>query len=247
MNKGYGWKPDLPDQRDFIFAPHPTLILAIPSKMDLRSEMPPVVDQGELGSCTANALAGAVDYEQVKRKVDCSPSSRLFIYYNERVIEDSVGFDSGAMLRDGIKTLAMEGVCIEDRWPYDISRFTELPPDSCYADAAVFKIVEYRRVTSLRDLKASLAAGYPVAFGFTVYDSFESPEVAHKGIVPMPGQDESVRGGHAVLAVGYDDLQNRIIVRNSWGAVWGMDGYFTMPYAYIEDRNLSDDFWQIRA
>jgi len=96
-------------------------------------------------------------------------------------------------------------------------------------------------------MRTCLAEGYPFVFGFTVYRSFESREVAKSGVLDMPQRDEKVMGGHAVMAAGYDDRAKRFLIRNSWGADWGKQGYFTMPYAYLDNRNLSDDFWTIRA
>jgi C1A family cysteine protease len=244
----YGWKPDLPDVRDHIYAaPKPPGPL--PAQVDLRPQCPPVYDQGQLGSCTGNAIAGAVQFD--RRKLNESPDfvpSRLFIYYNERVIEHDVGQDNGAQIRDGIKSIAKVGVCPEvPDWPYDISQFAVKPPAKAYQDAQEHKAVGYARVPQTLDqLKGCLASGYPVVFGFTVYESFESDEVAKTGVVPMPQPNENTVGGHAVLAVGYDDSQGRFIVRNSWGDGWGMAGYFTMPYEYLTNNNLADDFWTVR-
>jgi C1A family cysteine protease len=174
---------------------------------------------------------------------------RLFVYYNERAMENTINDDSGAMLRDGIKSVAQEGVCPEKMWPYDPTPFppnrhlTKKPSASCYKEALKHTAVEYRRVTrNLSQMKGCLASGYPFVLGFTVYDSFESDTVAKTGVVPMPARREHVLGGHAVLAVGYDDRQSRFRMRNSWGRAWGVKGYFTMPYAYLLDDNLSDDF-----
>jgi len=206
-----------------------------------------VEDQGELGSCTANALAGAIEFLQRKNGVTFEDMSRLFIYYNERVVINSVNTDSGAMLRDGIKTLAKQGVCDEGLWPYEVKRFSVKPPAKCYRDALNHQVTEYRRILSLREMKTCLAEGLPFVFGFMVYESFETLEVARTGVVSMPGKKETALGGHAVMAVGYDDSASRFLVRNSWGVGWGMKGYFTMPYQYLESRDLSDDFWAIRA
>jgi C1A family cysteine protease len=205
-----------------------------------------VEDQGALGSCTGNALAGALEFLERKDKISFVDFSRLFIYYNERVIEHTTRSDSGAMIRDGIKTLAKQGVCPEKTWPYVESKLSTKPSAGAYREALTHKITSYRRVLTLDEMRACLAEGFPFVFGFTVYESFESQQVARTGVVPMPKSRERVVGGHAVLAVGYNDAKKRFIVRNSWGTDWGIMGYFTMPYAYLADRNLSDDFWVIR-
>ncbi len=249
----YGWIPDLPDARDFILRASPRILARLPAKIDLTKKCPTVYDQGEIGSCTANAIAGAVQFDQMKQKMRGTfLPSRLFIYYNERVIEQTVPEDSGAMLRDGIKTVSKEGVCSEKLWPYDPKpfpqnkRLTKKPSPNCYRSALKHTAVQYERVPrNLAQMKACLASGYPFVLGFTVYDSFESDEVAQGGVMPMPSPRERVLGGHAVLAIGYDDATDRFRVRNSWGARWGMKGYFTMPYEYLLNENLSDDFWKI--
>jgi C1A family cysteine protease len=129
--KGYGWIPDLPDHRDHLYAAPPPRLTALPPSTDLRPQCPPVYDQGQLGSCTANAIAGAIEFDQMKQGQTPFVPSRLFIYYNERDIEGTVGSDSGAQIRDGIKSVAQQGVCPEPEWPYDITKFTEKPPDTC--------------------------------------------------------------------------------------------------------------------
>jgi len=250
----YGWIPDIPDQRDFTYAASAHAMANIPSSVDLRDKCPPVYDQGQLGSCTANAIGGALEFEMMKQGLAAITPSRLFIYYNERAIEGTISTDSGAMIRDGIKSVASQGDCPEGNvgdpppaWPYDISKFTVQPAQACYDKAKDLKAVNYQSVTqNLADMKGCLAEGYPIVFGFTVYESFESQEVASTGNVPMPKATEKVLGGHAVLAVGYDDDERVFICRNSWGSGWGDAGYFYMPYAYLLDDNLSDDFWTIR-
>lgn len=244
----FGWIPDLPDPRDFLYAAPPQVLKALPAKVDLRESCPPVYDQLELGSCTANAIGGAFEFEQRKGSLEEFVPSRLFIYYNERKIEGTVNQDSGARIRDGIKTTVSIGVCPETDWPYDITKFVGPPPPKCFTDAPANRVITYHRVTQqLQQMKGCLADGYPFVYGFTVYESFESGDVARTGIVPMPGPGESQIGGHAVMAVGYDDAQQRFIVRNSWGDGWGMKGYFTMPYAYLTDHHYSNDFWTIRG
>jgi len=240
----YGWIPDRPDHRDYLYraiAPR----IKLPPKIDLRHECSPVENQGQLGSCTANALAGHVQFlELYKGKGTYTDLSRLFIYYNERAEEGTVDSDAGAMIRDGIKVLAQYGVCPEPVWPYDIAQFTRKPTASCYKQALKYRIESYHRLQTLNEMLNCLADGFPFVFGFTVYESFESLKVAQTGIAPMPKKSERALGGHAVMAVGYDQKQKRFIVRNSWGTQWGQAGYFTMPYQYLE--TLADDFWTIR-
>jgi C1A family cysteine protease len=246
--KRYGWVRDLPDHRDFLYAAPIAILQKLPAKVDLRPQCPPVYDQGELGSCTGNGIAGAFHFDEMKQKqAHVFMPSRLFIYYNERAIEGTTGTDSGAQIRDGIKSVAAQGVCDEKLWPYDIAKFADKPPESCYKDAKKHKVSSYQRLAqNLMQMKGCLASGYPFVFGFTVYESFESQAVAKSGQVPMPAPAESVLGGHCVMAVGYDDAQSRFIIRNSWGETWGMEGYCTMPYAYLSQSDLSSDFWTIR-
>ncbi|HWZ04824.1 MAG TPA: C1 family peptidase [Mucilaginibacter sp.] len=243
----YGWKPDFPDQRDFKLKDYEPILADTSLPVDLRNSCPPVYDQGPLGSCTANAIAGAFQFELMKQSDPAFTPSRLFIYYNERVIENSVNSDSGASIRDGMNSVSQQGVCNETEWPYIINEFTQKPYQSCYTDALNNIITSYYSLDQdLGQMKSCLASGYPFIFGFTAYESLDSDLVSQTGILNMPGGDESVIGGHAVVAVGYNDVQNRFIVRNSWGPDWGMNGYFTIPYAYLLDQNLSSDFWTIR-
>ena len=242
----YGWLPDVPDNRDHMYGAVRKIPKTLPAKVDLQKGCSPVEDQKELGSCTANALTGALEFLMKKDKVKFADMSRLFIYYNERVIEHTVKTDAGAMIRDGIKTLAKQGACTEKRWPYDIARFAAKPAKTCYVEALDYQILSYARINTLDEMRACLADKFPFVFGFSVYDSFETQQVAKSGVVNMPGVREKMLGGHAVLAVGYDDGAKRVIVRNSWGIGWGKKGYFTIPYDYLTDRNLSDDLWTIR-
>lgn len=245
----YGWTPDLPDQRDLTYAAPRAVLRKLAPKIDLRKQCPPVYDQGQLGSCTANAIGAAFEFELLKqsKSLDFMPS-RLFIYYNERVIENTVNTDSGAQIRDGMKTVNKQGVCAEKIWPYNTNQFTQKPSAECYSTALEHQVLSYHRVTrTLSQMKGCLADGYPFVIGFTVYESFESESVAKNGKLNMPKKGEQVMGGHAVLIVGYDDKSSRFIVRNSWGNGWGQKGYFTMPYDYLMNENLSDDFWTIRV
>jgi C1A family cysteine protease len=246
---GYGWRPDLPDQRDHMYAAPPAILRRLPASADLRSGCSPVYNQGNLGSCTANAIAGAIEFDQRKERLRSKfIPSRLFIYYNERAMEGSVASDSGAALRDGIKTVGKQGACPEAEWPYEISRFADKPPPRCYRDARKHRAISYQRLMrDLHQLKGCLASGYPFVFGFTVYESFEGASVARTGQLQMPGAGERAIGGHAVVAVGYKDADQTFTVRNSYGASWGMRGYFTMPVAYLLHEHLASDFWTIRA
>lgn len=238
----YGWKPDVPDQRDYRYKRGFKLFL--PQKVDLRPFCSAVEDQGCLGSCTAQALAGNVELLDKKIDGEYTDVSRLFIYYMERRIEGTINEDSGAYIRNGIKVLDKYGVCREQLFPYDIAQFTKEPHNDCYNEALSRRISIYARLSGVADMLACLADGYPVVFGIGVYESFETAEVAKTGIVPMPGINEVMLGGHAVLAVGYDMTERRFIVRNSWGEGWGQKGYFTLPFEYV--KKLGSDFWTIR-
>jgi C1A family cysteine protease len=170
------------------------------------------------------------------------------IYYLERVLEGSVKSDSGAYIRDGFKVMANTGACKESTWPYTIAKFKSKPPKKAYLEAANHQLLTYLAVNqSVDQLKACLSDGFPFVFGFSVYTSFETATVAKTGVVPMPTTNETLLGGHAVLACGYDDATQRFLVRNSWGTGWGQAGYFTIPYAYLADPNLASDFWTGRS
>lgn len=247
--KRYGWVRDIPDQRDYRYVPPPRVARALPPRVDLRAGFLTPYNQGQLGSCTANAIAGALQFDEEKEG-SARPvmPSRLFIYYNERALEGTVESDSGAQIRDGIKTVAKRGFCPESMWPYDIKRFAVKPSPDCYRAALKDRVSQYLRLdhTSAAPLMTCLASGFPFVFGFSVYESFESPRVAQTGVVNMPRMGERVVGGHAVVACGYDQKTSRFTVRNSWGTSWGMAGYFTMPFEYLTNAFLSGDFWTIR-
>ncbi len=251
-NRGgyYGWTRDLPDHRDLFFASIRKVKGKLPPSVDLRAGCSPVENQLSLNSCTANALVGALEFLQIKLKESRVDLSRLFLYYNERRTEGTVNQDNGARLRDGIKCLKQFGICSEDAWPYDISKVFIQPPPVCYTSAVSHELIRYYAIRNLDDMKASLAEGFPVAFGFAVFSAFESPLVAKTGILNYPAPSETQLGGHAILAVGYDDKSERLLIRNSWGWDWGQHGYFTMPYAYAfggpNEPALASDFWTLR-
>jgi len=228
----YKLKPDKEDLRDYSFAALKIKHIAqLPEKVDLRKGCSPVVDQGRLGSCTANAIvSGLREYLEILDKKKLIFLSRLFLYYEERKIEGTIESDSGAQLRDGMKVLNKMGVCPETDEPYDISRFKIRPSAKALKDAVKYVITSYNRVWDLNDLKVSLAEKSPVVCGIRVYQSFESDEVSQTGLVPMPKSGEAFLGGHAILAVGYDEKKKLVIMRNSWGLEWGDHGYFYIPY-----------------
>ncbi|CAE6909288.1 unnamed protein product [Symbiodinium natans] len=263
-NMKFGWRPDMPDHRDLhvafdkVDAPSHIKKKTEGAKelIDLRPMNGgfPIFDQGHLGSCTANALAAAFHFtlhkmtvENHKDFADFTPS-RLFIYYNERLVEGSVNQDAGAMLRDGIKVMAKVGVCPESVWKYDDKHdfFKQQPDDKSYELAQKCKVIGYARVAQdLSQFKMCIKSGYPFVFGFAVLSSFQTAEVARTGKMVMPQATDQQLGGHAVCAVGYDDFQQCFIVRNSWGEGWGDKGYFYMPYEYICHPSLAHDFWAI--
>lgn len=249
---GLGWVPDIPDKRDYIFRPKVIKPEKLPKQIDLRAECPPVYDQGQLGSCTANALGAAFDFDRKKEGHDFMTPSRLFIYWNERDIEGTVDSDAGANIRDGVKVLLRIGTCRELEWPYDISKFTQEPPEQTFIDAEKNQALTYQRIMRpsndpAHDMLMCLANGYPFVTGFTVYESFEEDEVARTGIAPLPGPNERALGGHAVLVVGYDISKQWFVCRNSWGETWGDEGYFYLPFTYLEDPLLASDQWLIRT
>ncbi len=241
--KNFGWIPDIPDQRDYLYGAIKPRI-KLPKETNIVKYCSLIENQGRLGSCTACALAGNLEFLDNRVDNAYSDVSRLFIYFNERAMRGEEEFDSGASLRDGIKTLRKQGVCREKIWPYVINRFDIKPPLKCYAEAKGRLISSYHRIDNLTEMLTCLAEGYPFVFGFTVYESFQEKSVSKTGVVNLPAKDERTIGGHAVLAVGYNQRAGRFIVRNSWGPKWGKKGYFTMPFAYLE--TLAADFWTIR-
>lgn len=217
-------------------------------KIDLRSKCPPVFNQLELGSCTANASLGAYQYIRMRQGLPNANMSRLWLYYQERRVEDTLDTDSGAAISDGIGVLSSQGVPLESLWPYDICQFSTTPSIESDLNAVEHTCLRSIQLNqSLNSLKQSLIDGYPFVFGFMVYESFESEEVAASGLMHLPKPEENLLGGHAVVAVGYDDSMagGCFLIRNSWGIHWGIGGYFWMPYKYILNTNLCSDFWQI--
>ncbi len=246
---GFGGVRDAPDSRDHPYVPPVGVAKNLPPSADLRGYFPPVYNQGQVNSCTSNAIAGAMEFDAKRQGMkDVFTPSRLFIYYNERAMEGTQGKDSGGQIRDGIKSIAKQGDCPEHHWPYDAKMVTQKPPDECYSQARSFKALEYQRIGhNLDHMRACLASGYPFVFGIKVFSSFEGDAVRDSGHLKMPRKGEKTVGLHAVVACGYDDANRWFIVRNSWGGGWGMHGYFTIPYDYLLDSKISHDFWTIRV
>jgi C1A family cysteine protease len=246
MTYGLGARPSIPDHRDFIYLPtvlRPNLLMEI----DLRADGPLVWDQGQLGSCVAHGVLGAVNYaEKYESNTVLSPSA-LFTYYVGREIEGTIPWDSGLYVRDGIKAVNSAGVADRWAWQYDISRFTEKPPAHAYGSALAERAIEYARVTSLDMVNVALQEKLPVVFGATVYDSIFY--VGSDGIVPMPDPNDTPAGGHCMLIVGWRPQDNRFIIRNSWGTGWGDEGFCYIDSAYLDPHNpyvFASDFWTIR-
>jgi len=244
----YGYLPDLRDFRDHHYSAPYEHVLALPSSVDLRPQCPPVEDQGQLGSCTSFAVGAAIRFARKKQGLPDFVTSHLFLYYNSRAMEGTVNSDAGAVIRDVIKSANKQGDCPELEWPYDISKFTVQPPAKCYQDALKDRALSYQRVArSLAQMKGCLASGLPFVVGISVYESFESDEVARTGMVPMPQPGEQLLGGHAVLCVGFRDSDQKWIFRNSWSASWGDQGHFYLDYAYLLNKGLSSDFWVVKT
>lgn len=246
MTHAYGWKPSPPDRRDYQLRIHE---VDLPGGTDLRANDPSIWDQSQLGSCVAHGSpAGAIHAfvaAGMMKPNDFMPS-RLFHYYEGRVLEGTTSYDSGLTIRDGVKAINKYGLPPESDWEYDISKFTEKPPQQAYTDAVTREATVYAAVDQdLTSMKTVLASGLPIIIGFTVYESFESDAANSTGQIPMPGDNEQVLGGHCMLVVGYGS--DKFICRNSWGTGWGDNGYCYMPFEYLTDSNLADDFWVIKT
>jgi C1A family cysteine protease len=252
LQRQYTWKKQPVDDRDYTFQKfklvRPTVV-ELPISASNQTWCSPVKDQGQEGSCTGHAWSGLLEYNEIKDGLTGSlytDFSRAFVYYNERLIENTVDQDSGAMLRDGAKALANYGICTEVIFPYVVGDFAQKPSQLCYDSASINKIHSYYALNTITDMKTCIASGQCFVFGINIYESFESETVAQTGIVPMPNlQTEQCLGGHAIMAVAYNDVTQTFTIKNSWGPDWGQAGYFTLPYAYITNPQLASDFWTV--
>lgn len=249
--KKYNLKKDVPDSRDFMLKVEKLKIdvTKTPQRYDLRSTklLPPILDQSNLGSCGPNHISNALRYCLHKEKLSVFQPSRLFIYYFSRLVDNLLlNQDTGITIRGGLKAVQKYGSCSENIWPYIVSKFKEKPPDISITEAKKhingFKYI--RIPQNLINIKQTIFGGFPIICGIMIYTSFESNIVRKTGIVPMPNtQKEKLLGGHCVTIIGYIDSSKVFILANSWGKNWGNMGFFTMPYDYILNNNLTSDFW----
>ena len=241
--KKYGWIRDHSDLRDKTIEFNQYSIF---SQIDLRDKFPTIYNQDKLGCCCANAIASVYEYNlNISEKKIFKPS-RLFIYFNEREIENTIDSDSGSSIRNGIQAIKKFGIIPEKYWPYNINKFNLKPSNNIYSIASKNKSIKYSRVNqNIDDIRQVLENNIPIIFGFNVYESFENEETRSTGMMSLPNRNEKFLGGQIVVAVGYNDSLKIIIVRNSRGIKWGDKGYFYMPYEYITNSNLSGDFWVI--
>jgi len=265
--RGLGWLPDYPDLRDFSVENREVYQLLAktavkktkkgPSKVDLREWCSPVEDQGQIGSCTAHAGVGMLEYFERKLNGRHIDGSRRFLYKVTRALAQIEG-DSGAFLRTTMGAMVLFGIPPEDYWPYSEAEFDEDPPSFCYAFAQNYQAAKYYRLDPpgtdrpeiLDAIRSHLASQLPAMFGFTVYGSIS--QAGEDGRIPFPGKGDKVAGGHAVMAVGYDnsktvpkpggETKGAILIRNSWSADWGENGYGWLPYDYVL-RGLAGDWW----
>jgi C1A family cysteine protease len=243
-----GYRRDARDPRDREFSR--AVPATLPASVDLRRHCPPVMDQGAIGSCTANAITGALRFLMIRAGRPDNRLSRLQLYYDERKAEGSIGSDSGAEIRDGIKCAAKIGVGRERLWPYRVANYRAKPPAAVYADAVAFNALQYERVAvDCDDIKHALALGFPVVVGVTLFNSFDGKDVAKTGIVPMPdlAHGDKPDGGHCMYVVGYGQKPDYFTVRNSWGASWGDHGDCYMPEAYLGSKKYGGDYWLMRG
>jgi C1A family cysteine protease len=258
---GGGWIPDRPDAKDqLLVVPQFANPAPRPASRDLSKRLPPAYDQGKLGSCTANAIAGAVQYARsVHGKAGDFIPSRLFIYYQQRKAEQSLSLDAGGHLRDGIESLTTVGVCPEKDWPYDNvagdptthvfpanAQATKSPPDKVVQEAGKYKTISYAPLAQdIAVFESCIAGGYPFMFGFSVYsdaDFNDSTKVLRK---PNPDQRTAL-WGHAVLVTGYNQTRRTFRIRNSWGpGAHDGTGYFDMDYDYVLNSTWASNFWVI--
>jgi C1A family cysteine protease len=243
----HGWVPALPDARHYAFAPKASIAKALPASVDLRASLPPVWDQGSIGSCVAHGVA--VAHIAAQRKVGAKEimPSRLALYFQGRATRGWQNQDSGMFITDAMKVTAKFGVADEKLYPYQTTKFKLKPPASVYADALLHQTLEYQKIDSTKPdvIKAALAEGLPVVFGSTLYSNYDKLKPGN--VMPEPDLKGSIIGGHCMALVGYDSAKKQFLVRNSWGKFWGDNGHHWMSEAYICNLSLTDDVWVLRT
>lgn len=245
ISRKYGWIKQQHDTRDNFFGVQEPVVL--PTEFRLVEGMPEIWNQGQTNSCTAHAASAAYEYELYQQHLPDFMPSRLFLYYNERIAEGTTNRDAGATIRDSVKALAKYGTLPENYWPFS-ERMDQSPSSGDYQLAIRNIVTSYSAVPqTLQSIKTAIFQKHPVIFGFLVYESFESLQIAKTGIQVLPAANEQCLGGHAVLAVGWDDSRKAFWIRNSWGDDWGIAGYFLMPYDYIISSRLASDFWIVES
>jgi len=248
VKRHLGTGRDRASRLDWKYRPHSRVVRHLPDAVDLRPHFPPVYDQRHLNACSANALAAALRFDELREERRALPEpSRLFIYFNERKLAGVVDHDAPVSLRDGYRTLATFGACPEAMWPYDPRRFRRPPAPACYRAGLRRVAIEYYRIRrTISHLRACLASGFPFVFGLAVHKSMFGHRVRRTGLIPVPGVRDRYIGGHAVVAVGYQHDKRLFVIRNSWGSTWGDGGYGYLPYAFMKSPALAWDFWTLR-
>lgn len=240
------------DERDHMFATALEAQVDLPPSKDLRTKpyFPPVLQQSSLGACVAHATASSVYFCLGKENIEQWFPSRLFLYYNTRVFVEHTdpSEDSGVAVRDMAKSISRYHMCREQWWPYDIAKFSEKPDKVAYEKATIHEKFQYKRIdnTKIDQIKTAIAKGYPVIFGMSVFESFESEETLKTGIVTMPTPTEECLGGHSLLLVSYNDKTQMFTVLNSWGPDVMDKGFCYIPYAYLTNSELADGFWVLK-
>lgn len=223
----------LPDERDYRYAQRK---IDLRNSVDLREWDSPVEDQGYVGSCVGNAIANAYELMVLKLYPDRFVNlSRLFIYYNSRLFDNSIKEDIGTYIRDGLKAASKYGVCNEKLWPYIEDKFDDQPTPACYVDAAQRLITRYETLYTLRDMLEVLNDSRPIVVGMYVYDDFIS--MGQKtSVIKVPNDNESAISAHAVTLVGYDLPNQMFLAKNSFGKDWGDNGYFWITFEYVRTQ-----------
>lgn len=241
----YGCNNDCKDKRDFQYTPQKEICLE--RIFTLCKKMPPILNQGKLGSCAINSICNVIRYcEMIEDKDYSKQLSSLFVYYNVRNMEGNVNEDSGAQIRNVLKSINTHGACYEKTWPNNITQFAEKPTPSCYKEGKDHRTIRYERITQdITHIKYAIQSGFPVVFGLSVFESIEQKSVIKFGIIPFPLNGSKKIGNHCAICCGWDDSRRLFTIMNSWGTNWGDNGYGYISYDYLSNPNFARDFWKI--